>query len=364
MICFKKTISFFLSTGIICCAFVLPLKAQDGEQNTEEIRELDEVIELIQRPEPFDPNQPFDHSIITSTTEKDATGDPVIQELKADWRDGVGLLTIGYLIEGDEKRQRRQLEPFRLALQGASGLKVAYRGVRTLDQLIKLQADRRVQYGLHSASSYITLHTVCKCVEPLAVAKDQGGASGVHAVVIAPFSGKVRTLSDLKGKRLAVPAPPTTITRLLPLSNFKEAGYDKPDDLGELVDVANPVEGWRKIVAGEADATIGWSSLQGDLKTGYSSGTLKHLIVVTEFAKSTDMRVVWRSKMVPNAPHVIRSDLPTPLKELLRDFLTNLHEKNRAAYDAISPLLSGGFTLIEEKDFSPLAKIIKKKKEG
>lgn len=306
----------------------------------------------------------LDYSIITATTNEDEATKPVIEELQADWRDGFGDLSIGYLIAGDERLQRRKLESFRLALEAASQLTVKFRAVRTLNDLIKLQADRRIQYAMHSASSYVTLQAFCKCVEPIAVPTDQAGASGVHAVIIAPFSGKVRSLSDLKGNRLAVPAPPATLTRLLPLYYFKDIGYDEPDDLGEVIDVVNPVEGWRKITAGEADAAIGWSSLKGEIDTGYSSGTLNHLIGVTEIAKSTDMRVVWQSKKVPNAPHVIRADTPTPLKELLREFLTNLHEKNRAAYDAVAPTLSGGFTLIKDADFAPLAKIIEEKKDG
>lgn len=336
----------------MCCTVLAPVSAQDA--NRKDLPSLEEGVLA----------ETLDDTLITGNTEKEETLEPTIQELQADWRDSVGLLSIGYLIDGDKKRQRRQLEPFRLALQRASGLRVAYRPVSTLDELIKLQVDRRVQYALHSASSYVTLQALCKCVEPIAVPTDQAGVSGVHAVILAPFSGKIRALSDLKGKKLAVPVPPATITRLLPLSNFKAAGYDKPGDIGQLIDVANPVEGWRKVAAGEADAVIGWSTLHGDLTSGYSSGTLNHLIVVAEMAKSTDLRVVWQSKLVPNAPHVIRSDMPTPLKELLRDFLINLDEKNRAAYDSISPLLSGGFTLIEDKDFAPLTKIIQKKKEG
>lgn len=360
-----QKILFFFSAIFLCWVIVVPVNAQEPREEARPEAPLEGDIEPIEEEEVFfGPHQPYDDSIITATTVDGEAAKPIIEELKADWRDSFGALSIGYLIEGDEHRQRRQMEPFRLALQQASGLEVRYRAVRRLDELIKLQADRRIQYALHSASSYVTLQIFCKCVEPIVVPTDQAGASGVHAVVIAPFSGKVRSLSDLKGNRLALPAPPATITRLLPLSNFKAAGYDKPDDIGELIDVANPVEGWRKIIAGEADATIGWSTLQGDLSTGYSSGTLNHLIATLQTAKSTDMRVVWQSKAVPNPPHVIRTDMPTPLKELLRDFLTSLNEKNRVAYDAISPLFSGGFSLVEDADFAPLAKVIQKKNEG
>lgn len=285
----------------------------------------------------------------------------VTQSLNTDWRDSIGVLSVGYLIDGERDRQRRRLEPFRRAMERRIGLRVLFRPAETLNELINMQINRRIQYAIHSASSYVTTRVKCKCVEVLAVPTDKSGARGIYAVLLAPFSGAVRSLGDLKGRRLAITAAPATITRLLPLKDFEAAGYDEQSDVGTLVDVANPVEGWRKVMADEADAVIGWSTLQGDLSQGYSSGTLRHLISVTGLAKSTDMRVVWQSSLVPNGPHVIRSDVPTQLKVLLRDFLINLGKSNRYAYDGISPELSGGFIEIAENDFNTLLTLAKPK---
>ncbi len=274
--------------------------------------------------------------------------------VEKNWRDKVGVLKIGYLIQGDEKRQRQKLEPFRRALQRESRLKVAFKPVQTLSELISLQINRRIQYALHSASSYVMADVLCKCVEPVAVAKDQAGTNSLHAIIIAPFGGKVRALSDLKGRRLAIPEAPATLTRLLPLHALKQAGYDGDGEIGTLVNVTHPFEGFQKMNNNEADAFIGWSNLQGNLTDGYSRGTLQQVISLRKLAKSTDLRIVWRSKPVPNPPHVIRSDVPSELKTLLRDFLLTLHERDLLAYESISPGLTGGFSKIDKKDFEPL----------
>jgi len=283
---------------------------------------------------------------------------PTIEELRGDWRDSIQPLLIGYLIDGDGARQRRQMEPFRLALERASGLQVSFHPVHTLDELIQLQGERRIHYGLHSASSYVALAAMCSCVEPVVVPTDQNATAGIRAVLLAPVDGKVEAVSDLKGRRLAVPAAPAVITRLLALHQLKDSGFGESTDTSTLIDVKNPVEGWRLVTAGKADAVIGWESFQDRDTADASSGTLTHLIHDTKLATRSDIRIIWRSDVVPNPPHVIRSDLPPPFKKLLRVFLINLHAQNRAAYDAISPFYSGGFIRVAEKDFAALTAIM------
>lgn len=301
-------------------------------------------------------------TVITVLPEDEATDtETEAPEIANNWRNNVGSLVVGYLVEGHEDRQRRRLEPFRRALERAIGLRVTLRSVRTLDELISMQISRRIQYAIHSSSSYVSAKARCKCVESLAVPTDWTGARGVFAVIIAPFNGSVRSVDDLKGQRLAIPAPPATITRALPLAKLAAGGYDEDGDLGTLIDVKNPVDGWRRVLAGEADAVVGWSSLQGDISIGYSGGTLNHIVTQTGLSKASDIRVVWQSDLIPYQPHAIRSDVPTPLKTLLRDFLFKLKRGNRYAYDAVSPELSGGFVEVPEHEFNELFRLTKQR---
>lgn len=279
-------------------------------------------------------------------------------EVISNWRDGFGVLSVGYLVQGDQQRQRRQMEAFRRALERATGVRVLFRPAKSLEKLITMQINRRIQYAIHSASSYVSTQMRCKCVEPLVVPTDREGARGIHAVIIAPYESNIRSVNDLKGRRLAVPKAPATITRQLPLESLEAAGFDQPGDLGTLVDVDHPVDGWQKIQAKEADAVIGWSTLQGDFNLGYSGGTLNHLFSQTGLAKNTQVRVIWQSDFVPNGPHAIRNDVPTELKKILDRFLLSLHENNTYAYDAVSPHLSGGFKAVSDRDYFAMTKLV------
>jgi len=285
-------------------------------------------VEIVSPTDTIDviPNDSVNDQTITDSTTTSSI------EVISNWRDSFGVLAVGYLIQGDQQRQRRKMEAFRRALERATKLRVLFRPAKTLEQLITMQINRRIQYAVHSAR-------------------------GVYAVIIAPYDGNVRGLNDLKGRRLAVPKAPATITRMLPLNRLKETGFDKAGDLGTIVDVDHPVAGWQKVQAKEVDAVIGWSTLQGDFQTGYSGGTLDHLFNQTGLAKSTDVRVVWQSELVPHGPHTIRSDAPTQLKKLLSDFLLSMHQENTYAYDAVSPNLSGGFAAISDKEYYALTRL-------
>ena len=311
---------------------------------------------LAQTSDPADPIEVITSESVTEQTIVDSTTTSSI-EVISNWRDSFGVLAVGYLIQGDQERQRRKMEAFRRALERATGLRVLFRPTKTLEQLITMQINRRIQYAVHSASSYVSTQVRCKCLEPIAAPTDRQGARGVHAVIIAPYDGDVRGVNDLKGRRLAVPKAPATITRMLPLKRLKDSGFDKEGDLGTVIDVDHPVAGWEKVQSREADAVIGWSTLQGDFKLGYSGGTLNHLFNQTGLAKSTDVRVIWQSDLVPHGPHTIRSDAPTELKKLLSAFLLSMHEKNTYAYDAVSPHLSGGFAAISDKDYYALTRL-------
>ncbi|MEM8798354.1 MAG: PhnD/SsuA/transferrin family substrate-binding protein, partial [Pseudomonadota bacterium] len=205
---------------------------------------------------------------------------------------------------------------------------------------------------------FVTLDQACKCVEAVAVPRDQEGALGVFAVLLAPRDGAVRSLSDLKGRVLAVPREPATTTRAVPLAQLAVQGFGEPGALGTLRDVDNPVDGWRLVLNGEADAVMGWSSLQGEASTGYSLGTLNHLIEQTGLAERDDIRVVWTSRIVPHGPHVIRTDLPTELKETIKRFLLDLKNTDILAYDAVEPHLSGGFSEVGPNDFIALTRVV------
>ena len=142
---------------------------------------LAQTINEAQTSDPTDTIEVITSDGVTEQTVIDGATTSSI-EVISNWRDSFGVLAVGYLIQGDQERQRRKMEAFRRALERATGLRVLFRPTKTLEQLITMQINRRIQYAVHSASSYVSTQVRCKCLEPIAAPTDRQGARGVHAV--------------------------------------------------------------------------------------------------------------------------------------------------------------------------------------
>lgn len=274
----------------------------------------------------------------------------------ADWRDQIGVLLIGYLQQGEASFQREKMEPFRRLLEEKTGLEVIMRPHRKWGELIDQQADRRLQYVIHSAATYATTMALCKCVEPLAVPTSSGGSKGVYSLLLVPGNSSISSLSGLKGQRVAISQAPSVAGRSIILSQLEKMTAEDPSFRPTFVQARNPIEAAQMMLEGKADAAVGWSSLMGDQGSGYSKGTLRALIESGVVA-SGQLRIAWQSALLPYGPHAIRVDVPTELKEILRETLQAMNEQYPDAYDAISGPLEGGFRAIENAEYQPLLNI-------
>ena len=84
----------------------------------------------------------------------------------------------------------------------------------------------RVQYAIHSASSYATAEALCACVEPIALPTAFDGSHGFHAVLVAHADSAIASLADARGKRLALTGADSVAGRLVPLKALAGQGID------------------------------------------------------------------------------------------------------------------------------------------
>ena len=68
--------------------------------------------------------------------------------------------------------------------------------------------------------------------------------------------------------------------------------------------------------------------------------------------------MIWKSSEIAHRVHSITKKLPAEAKQILRDTLLELFEKDPVAYDAIEPVFGGGFTLVKPALFEPLIKFV------
>ena len=259
----------------------------------------------------------------------------------ADWRDEVEVLKVGVLAGGDATYRAAVLEPFRAYLRERIGLPVEIVPVGSYAALIDAQIGARIQYAIHSATSFATAVEQCQCVEAIGAPVAAGGDLGFHAILVARADGPIRTLADARDRRLALAGADSVAGRLIPMKGLADAGIDPQAYFSRIVEAGDPEAAIRGLLLGESDLAVGWSSLTGNSAAGYDFGVLTKL--VADGALTMDqLRVVWQSELIPFGPHVVRSDLPPELKELLAGALRDMVVEDPAALDAVDRLGFGG----------------------
>jgi len=275
----------------------------------------------------------------------------------ADWRDDVKVLRVGIVTGQNTAYRSAQVAPFRRYLQDTLGIPVEIAPAADYAALIDAEAGGRVDYAVNSAASYATAAALCGCVEPLAVPARADGSTGVYAIMVSRIEGPILTLAEARGARLAVGPADSVAGRLVPFAEFAGAGIDPRRYFDAIVEVADPEEALRALLAGEVDAALAWSTLSGNADAGYGSGVLGKM--VAEGTLTMDrIRLAWQSPLIPYGPHTVRSDLPEELKDLLLAALRTMSDRSPDALDAIARDGAVAFFPATPEMYAPVAALV------
>ena len=89
-----------------------------------------------------------------------------------------------------------------------------------------------------------------------------------------------------------------------------------------------------RLVLEQYDAAVTWASGQGDEAQGYTRGNLRSM-VEKGMLDMEEMRIIWKSRPIPNGPLVVRTDLPAAFKADFKQFHLALPGSHPAIYEQI-----------------------------
>ena len=169
-------------------------------------------------------------------------------------------------------------------------------------------------------------------VEPLMTTMQLDGSLGYYSVMVARKDSGIETLADMEGKTLAFADPNSTSGYVIPELELRdEFGTDDLETYFESTNFAGGHEqGVVAVLNEQYDAAVTWVSGVGDPAEGYSRGNLRSM-VEKGMLDMSEMNIVWQSKLIPNGPRVIRSDLPQELKDLVMGAMMRLQVEDRTA---------------------------------
>ena len=202
-----------------------------------------------------------------------------------------------------------------------------------------------LDYAELGASGYAKVYRANKdAVEPILTTVQTDGSTGYYSVMVARADSGIKTLADMKGRKLGFADPDSTSGFLVPSVTLPDATGAKIEDyFGETGFGGGHENLVLEVVKGTFDAGTTWGSGVGDFKDGYTSGNLRKM-VDKGILDMDDLVELWKSPLIPNGPVVVRSSMNDDMKTKFKDFMMALPETDKDCFSAIQGGDFKGFT--------------------
>jgi phosphonate transport system substrate-binding protein len=254
---------------------------------------------------------------------------------RADWRDEVPVFRIGIL--GGELQDRRLKDHacLKARAEKALGVPVELFASRDYSGTTEGLLAGRLDAAALGAAGYAGIFLQDpEAIEPIVTLEEEDGTLGYRSVVLVRADSPYQSLDDLRGRTLMFTERLSTSGFLIPYYELSEQGYDPGRFFSRLGFSGGHPQAVAAVLDGQADAGVTWTSGTGDHAAGYSRGNLRRM-VERGMLDMSDLRILWTSELIPAGPHVVRKDLPEEAKEIYRDVLLNLADRDRRCFERI-----------------------------
>lgn len=204
-----------------------------------------------------------------------------------------------------------------------------------------------LDYAELGASGYAKIYlSNPDAVEPILTTVQTDGSTGYYSIMVARKDSGIKTLADMKGKKLGFADPDSTSGYLIPVTALpKDLGNVAVKDFFSETGFGGGHENLVLAVKdGKFDAGTTFGSGVGSFDEGYTSGNL-HKMVSKGLIDMKDFVELWKSPLIPNGPIVVRTALDADLKAKFKQFMVDLPKTDAACFSAIQ---GGDFTSYTE----------------
>jgi phosphonate transport system substrate-binding protein len=258
----------------------------------------------------------------------------------------IAEFNIGIL--GGENAQDRltSQECYRAKIETALGVPVKLFTPADYDGVIQGLIGGTLDMAWLGASSYAKIYLTDPAVVDLALTKQNvDGSTGYFSIGFARKDAGIASMDDVKGKSFAFADPNSTSGYLVP-------GAELTEKYGKLEEYFSEVKfsgGHEQTIVGVANgdfaAGVSWADGLGNWEDGYTSGAFRRA-ADAGLVDMNDIVEIWKSKMIPEGPMVVRSALPADVKEKVITLTADLWETDKeCAY---------GVAAGDAKDFVPV----------
>ena len=251
-------------------------------------------------------------------------------------------------ILGGENAQDRMTsnECYRKKIEDALGVPVKIFTPADYDGVIQGLLGGTIDLAWLGAAGYAkTYLTDPEAVEVKLTKQNADGSTGYYSIGFARKDSGITSMDDAKGKVFAFAEPNSTSGYLIPGAELMEK-YGKLEDYFKEVKMSGGHE--QSIVGvanGDFDAAVAWSDGLGNWEDGYNSGAFRKA-ADAGLVDMNNIVEIWRSKLIPEGPMVVRKALPQDVKDKVTQITADLWEQD--------PTCAYSVAAGEAKDFVPV----------
>ena len=233
---------------------------------------------------------------------------PLHARAQADWRQQLREVRFGMISVENERDAVARLQGLQAYM--ARELRSPFRVFRGSDYAAVVEALRaghsELAY-LGPASYGLARRVMGERITPIFRYIDNEGMEGYHSVMIVRTDSPIRTLDDMRGKTLGFSDPNSTSGFQVPGWFLRRQGMDPASYFSRTGFTGSHEQGVMTVINGTFDAAV--LSYSNERRNTFQRMAEKGMI------PEGAVRVIWKSPLIPNAPIVMRTDLPESFRQ-------------------------------------------------
>jgi len=229
--------------------------------------------------------------------------------------------TLVFGVVPDSVETETNYKPLMDYIAKETGKKVEYHESTDYAALIEAAIAGKVDVASFSGFTYVTAKNNGAKLTPISsIITKEGQEPGYYSEAIVPTGSSITSLAGFKGKKVCFVDPSSTSGYLFPSYNLLKAGIDPAKDV-------------TPVFAGKHDVSVTKVGEGTECEAGFAEDS--------EVAKSDKVKVIEKT-MVPGAPIVMSTALPTDVKTKLTSILSKV---------TIDQIIKAGITSADSDGF-------------
>lgn len=265
--------------------------------------------------------------------------------------EGIKEFNIGIL--GGENAQDRltSTECLRAKTEALLGVPTKVFTPADYDGVIQGLLGGTLDFAWLGASAYAKIYlNNPDAVEVRLTKQNVDGSTGYYSIGFARKDSGITSIEQAKGKTFAFADPNSTSGYLVPGAELKEKLGALDAYFGTVKMSGGHEQSIVGVAKGDFDAAVAWADGLGNWEDGYNSGAFRKASD-SGLVDMNDIVEIWRSKLIPEGPMVLRTALPADVKDKMTAMLDTMWADDEACAYNVAAGKAKDFVPVKHDDY-------------